>query len=453
MVDLRSRHRAARSIQGAGPWAAALPAAAAWTCCLVGVAAAHAGRVLRTAAFQYVVATAAAFLIFFARAPAAYVSPMFFTEDGPWSGMVLTRGAWETARHARGDYCVLGNVLLIRCGIAACRWTCGGDLFALPACLAVVSYLFFAAVASLPVLLLRRQLTPAFRWTAWLMACVMPMGIHSEPPWSGFEVLGRVSNVGFACLYAAFVLLWHRVTRVRTARAALPVDVGLFLCAATNPCCMAMLPAAAWPWLRRRPWPPLRRPGALVSLGLLAGCCLAFNGLPGSRAPYLATTSPAVGFHAAVEMGVARALLFPIAWPVYSRLSTPATLGAAAVAACRAAGRAARPRGRRRLPRAGLAAAAVAVHRLRRRPAGGHGPVGGGGPTVRRSPRPPQPSRSLREGRSTAVRQLAARAAPGRRGAIAGPSRIRVRHHPVAITRPSARQPWSCCRPWRAGRP
>ena len=92
------------------------------------------------------VATAAALLILFARAPAAVVSPMFFAEDGPWTGMVLTRGVWDTARHARGDYCVLGNAALIGCGIAACRWTCGGDVFSLPACLAVVSYLFFAAV-------------------------------------------------------------------------------------------------------------------------------------------------------------------------------------------------------------------------------------------------------------------------------------------------------------------
>lgn len=291
-------------------------------------------RVASSPLFQFLAATAVGAVILFARAPAAYVTPVLFAEDWPWTSMVKTRGFWDTALHARGDYHILGNVILIWLGLTLAEWF-HGDVFLAPRCLAVVSYGFFAAAAALPLLLLRRQLPAVFRWAAWLLACLMPLGIHSQPPWSGVEILGRSVNVGFVFLFIAFVLLWHRNTTVRSFAAAVPVDLGLLACTTTNPVCIPMLAAAAWPPVRRwlvdrTPAGVVVRDGAFVSLCLLGIACVAVNGLPVARPPHVGTPSPPVSFAAAVEMGVARGLLYPAVWPVYRRLSTTATLAIAA---------------------------------------------------------------------------------------------------------------------------
>lgn len=287
-------------------------------------------RVAATPLFQFLAATAFGAVILFARAPAAYVSPTLFAEDWHWTSLVETRGIMHTALHARSDYAVLGNALLIGVASVVAQVICD-DVFALPRCLAVTSYLFFAASFSLPVLLLRRQLGAGFCWAAWLLACTLPLGVET---WSGYEILGRAVNAGFVFLFIAFVLLWHRTTAVRSFAQALPVDAGLLVCTATNPMCIPMLAAAAWPvarrWLGGRERPAaLVREGAFISLCLLAVACVAVNGLPMAQRPHTAA-APAASFDAAVEIGVARGLLYPVVWPIYRHLSTWSTLALAA---------------------------------------------------------------------------------------------------------------------------
>ena len=192
---------------------------------------------------------------------------------------------WRTVAGA-----VTGAALQLGSASAVAQGLCD-DVFALPRCLAVLSCAFFAATFALPVLLLQRQLGTGFCWAAWLLACTLPLGVET---WSGFEILGRAVNVGFVFLYIAFVLLWHRTTAVRSFAQALPVDVGLLVCTATNPLCIPMLAAAAWPVARR--WlggraraATIVREGAFVSLCLLAIACVAVNGLPTARRPSMAT--------------------------------------------------------------------------------------------------------------------------------------------------------------------
>jgi hypothetical protein len=287
-------------------------------------------RVAAAPLFQFLVATAIGTVILFARAPAAYVSPLLFAEDWHWTSLVETRGVVQAAFRARGDYAVLGNTLLLGSASVVAQGLCD-DVFALPRCLAVLSYAFFAATFALPVLLLQRQLGTGFCWAAWLLACTLPLGVET---WSGFEILGRAVNVGFVFLYIAFVLLWYRTTAVRSFAQALPVDVGLLVCTATNPLCIPMLAAAAWPAARR--WlggraraATIVREGAFVSLCLLAIACVAVNGLPTARRPSMEAAPPA-SFAAAVEIGLARGLLYPLVWPIYRHLATWSTLALAA---------------------------------------------------------------------------------------------------------------------------
>lgn len=74
------------------------------------------------------------------------------------------------------------------------------------------------------------------------------------------------------------------------------------------------------------------RNGGFVCLVGLAVACVAVNGIPHSRPEYIGGESPVVGLDAAIEMGLARGLLYPLVWPWYRQLSTAMTLVVAAVA-------------------------------------------------------------------------------------------------------------------------
>ncbi len=314
--------------------------------------AADVGDVVRHPLFQYLAATAAALVLLFARAPVAGVMPELFAEDGAWTSSLHTRGFWETVFHGRrgSDYPVFGNVLLLWLGRQWCDLVHGGDLLHLAGDCARVSYLAFAAAISLPVLLLRRQL-PGVRLPAvWLLACFLPLGLHDRSP-SGFEILGRAANGGFLCLFIAFVLAWHRLANVRHRGAALATDVGLLACAATNPLCHAILPVTIWPSLAAAGQAPHRRlwqlpADRLFPWGLVTAVIfLVTVGMPAPQAKRLPVTAPPLTPEAIVEIGLARSMLYPVAWPVYRQLSTARTLLLALV--CAAVGwRLAQPRHR-----------------------------------------------------------------------------------------------------------
>lgn len=287
----------------------------------------------------YVAATTAAVVILFARAPRPWVIPQLFAEDGLWTSLLHTRGFWYAAFHGRpeSDYCILGNILLLEAG----RWWCalvhGGDPLELPRSCAWVSYLFYGAVFSLPVLLLRRRLPAAHLAALWLLACFMPLGIH-DASYSGFEILGRISNIGFACLFAAFLLVWYRNTATVAPAALVAVDAGLLLCVTTNPLAAVVLPAAAWPALRdvgrgTRSVAAVARDPAVISLFVLAAAGAGLCGLPNPWKIRPREPIPPLEVATVVELGVARNTLYPLLWPVYRHLSTGATLGALAVVA------------------------------------------------------------------------------------------------------------------------
>jgi hypothetical protein len=290
-------------------------------------------RVVTSPAFVFFVATAAAFVIFFARGPAAYLHPILYTEDGVWTSLIYRRGFWHALFHARPDYHVVGNVLALGMGMQACELFCAGNVLELPRCYAIISYLFFAMTVSLPILLLRSQLKPLHLLAVWLLGCFLPIGT------SGIEILGRISNIGYAFVYLGFVLVWYRNCVAKTRLAFVLADLGLLTCVATNPICFAILPATAWPSVvrfvrERRPLTEILRSPAVISLMVLALCSAAVLVKPllnkqRDNPPFPLTTA------VAVEMGVARNALFPLVWPVYEHLTTTTSLLAAtAVIAC-----------------------------------------------------------------------------------------------------------------------
>lgn len=291
-------------------------------------------RVLLHPFTAYLAATTAAVVVLFARAPRPYVVPQLFAEDGMWSSLVHTRGFLHAAFHGRpeSDYTILGNILLLEAGKAWCHLVHGGDPLEYARSCALVSYVFVAAVVSLPVLLLRHRLPPPFLAALWLAGCVLPLGIHDRT-FSGFEILGRVSNAGFVCLYAAFLLVWHRTTAAPRGARLAAVDLGLLACITTNPICAAVLPAAVWPqaravWRGRRTAADVARDPAVVGLVLLAAAAAGLCGLPNPWKIRPREPVPPLDVAGIVEIALARSTLYPVLWPVYRHLGTGLVLAA-----------------------------------------------------------------------------------------------------------------------------
>jgi len=302
----------------------------------------HVWHVVHGRAFAFCAATAAAFVVFFARAPGAWVTPMFFAEDRKWTSLLLTHGFWHTVFDARPDYAVFGNVAVLWTGVRLCDLFGGGDPLDIPRWQALASYALFAMVVSLPVLLLPGRLPRGTLPAVWALGVLMPLGIH-DASWSGFEILGRATNVGFAALPVAFLLLWVRLTPVAPRppwRTAL-LDAGLLACVATNPMCIVLVPVAAVPIVRslaaarsraalgavgRR----LARDPDAWSLGMLVvGALACSGGASAARGDGGLTLPP---FDRAVELGLARSMLYALTWPIYRWLNTDRTLLLAGIA-------------------------------------------------------------------------------------------------------------------------
>jgi hypothetical protein len=224
-----------------------------------------------------------------------------------------------------------------------CDLCAGGDPLQLARWQAVASYLAFALVVSLPVLLLRRRLPSPAILAVWLLGVFMPLGIHSGS-WSGYEILGRGLNVGFAALPVAFLLVWVRVTPhgPRSPLKTVLLDLGLLACVATNPVCTIVIPAAAWPFLARMwhagpghradAWRHLRADPALWSLAVLGLATLACNGIPSAGRGDTPTGAGPLDTDRLIEFGLARSFFSSLTWPVYHWLNTERTLLVAALA-------------------------------------------------------------------------------------------------------------------------
>jgi hypothetical protein len=202
-----------------------------------------------------------------------------------------------------------------------------GDPLQVPRCYALVSYLFFAAAFSSPVLLLRKRLSPQFLFLLWLLACLLPMGTSSGCP-SGFEIIGRISNIGYVCVFLAFILVWYRNTDASSRISFLLTDCCLGGCVTTNPLCLAIVPAAAWPLARdlvarRTSLRTIVRSPSLHSLIPLALLCL----LPAYRVVCSKPVDrgPAMSAEAAIEVGITRNILYPVVWPYYQRMNKDRT--------------------------------------------------------------------------------------------------------------------------------
>lgn len=259
--------------------------------------------------------------IAYLRNPVAMSDPTMFTEDGSWIASLYTRGALETYLHARPDYFVVANVLVLHLAKLIAEITGAGAL-EIPRIIAALSYLFYGFVAVLPAITLRGHLSVTGRILVALLIASIPVGV----PQSSAEIWGRASNIGFAFSFIAVLsLIWRETLRQEGRRWTIVPDLLILLSCATNPIAVPLvgLYLVYCPFTKGL-GAALREDGLLtVAVGLIT-ISVIFGVVSTPRSPEEASTSLSAG--GLVLSGLARPLLYPFLYPVYGRLDQGWTL-------------------------------------------------------------------------------------------------------------------------------
>src|SRR6185369_7509957 len=153
-----------------------------------------------------------------------------------------------------------------------------------------------------------------------------------------YEVFGRLANTGFAFFYLAVVLVWHRNRSTLYGWGLAATDALLWLCAATNPLTLALLPLLVLPYLSERTWRRLTpwqmvRQGSILGLIALAAACVpvVLAIVQGQSLPRIAPGP--ITRQYAIELTLARNILYPLVHPFYTKLTSKITLAVFAVVA------------------------------------------------------------------------------------------------------------------------
>jgi hypothetical protein len=274
---------------------------------------------LRSRAVLFTAAFAMCFLFLVIRTPYSFFQPTFFAEDGAdYFTEIAHRGFVAALARTHNGYFVFGNVLLSEIAFVVDRVFLSGDVRQIPWAMALVSGCYFALLATLPIFLLRSRIS-----TSWLL-CLAALLAGTPLGADDSVIIGRISNIGYSCVYLAVILLAYRIYERPSGVKMVLCDLVLFVCANTNPVVFPLLALAALPYANRigrgpRGWAELMRDRSLISLlllGAVATACLAALKPLGSR-DYLGGSFIWAN---AVEMLLAREMLYPLVAPIYSSL-------------------------------------------------------------------------------------------------------------------------------------
>lgn len=247
------------------------------------------------------------------RNPDPLVNPAMFTEDGSWTEFYFHLGAVQTFLRARPDYYVFGNIALLQAAMAANTVLIGDNIDHLPVFIAVVSFGFYAVSATFTALALRPYMGIGWRLLCVAAVVLLPMGGHMN------EILGRVSNVGFAFYVIATLALLLRLSlpRRRFSWSVLALDLLLLFCAFTNP--LAALPVllVAGLGLADR----AGRASANTYLLALFGLLSVVSTIAGLDTPLVERGQAVLTLDGLIVAGIARPLLYPFLFPYYEFLT------------------------------------------------------------------------------------------------------------------------------------
>jgi hypothetical protein len=183
-------------------------------------------------------------LIFYLRSPQAFHYTNFYAEDGTvMLNNIMQYGIVEGSLKLFNGYLVVGQYILV--DIAYGVYSLFGlHFYTLPKLMTIVSYMFLAFTATLPLLLFRRQLGVFWACALGILICLTPM------PISSFIIIGPIGNLKFAFMFWAVMFILFRNQHVHERKKTLIADIVLLLCVTTDVVSVALLPMTLWPYRR-----------------------------------------------------------------------------------------------------------------------------------------------------------------------------------------------------------
>ena len=277
------------------------------------------------------------FLLLLYRAPSPAFFPDLYAEDGQDYLVLLQvqdRGPVNAFLHVAltphdGIYLV-GNVLLAQLAIVLDRIAWKGDLADLPRAMSLVSYGFFAVVFGLTATVLRKRVGMVTVWLTCLWLCVLPLTRSPE------LVLGRISNCGLLAFYGALLIVLQRVLYTRSAANAVLCDILFVICVYSNPVVLLLAPflyarQLGEFWRKRTLQMSLAETISAICVLICCAICAVLSVRASVLTPATYMNTPFAWEHA-IELIVARFMLFPLIYPVYKWMSNLSILAIAAVA-------------------------------------------------------------------------------------------------------------------------
>lgn len=169
--------------------------------------------------------------IVFLRSAYNIIVPSIYAEDGSWTSLFIQKGLLYTLLHARPDYFVSGNILGLYTAYILNKIIFGYDIGNLPVFIAFVQYVFFSLTALLPVIVFRRHVNKFILILMWLSVLLVPLSFQ------GYEVFGKISNIGYLFYFIAFCLLFYRIVNrnILSKQQVILIDILLLICCTTNP--------------------------------------------------------------------------------------------------------------------------------------------------------------------------------------------------------------------------
>jgi len=214
-------------------------------------------NLLKSPLFWRIAASLFLFAVFsmwaYNRYPVYWDVPNFYAEDGTiFAQNVIDKGFWGALFTSFNGYFIFGVYLLEGLAFLLNDLFFDGSLLDLSKTLGLVSYLFWAFLCTLPVLLFWHDVKRKF----WLILLSVSLAVLPLP---GFNyAVFTVGNLKFAFMYIAFLLLIKRWRLPSNSRWVYAIDASLVICAFTNATVYLLLPFALLPYWPG--WKPLRAP-------------------------------------------------------------------------------------------------------------------------------------------------------------------------------------------------
>lgn len=254
-------------------------------------------------------------LVLYIRNPDPFIHQILYTEDGAWLGLAFSKGWLYTFFNAKEGYLVVGNFMLLWLAETSSKVLCGNQLVCLPQSIGIISLAFYAGLATFSFAVTRDVVSFSVRLLLFVVLLLLPLGDSSN------EILGRLSNIGYMFVLLSVLLVSYR-ERLEKTTSVYIVDAVLIISAATNPV-VTLLIVIYLSWRLYQSWGREWRRDLILFLGIcLVSMVAAYRMFSQDGSQVTGVLHP----ENLVEVGVARAILYPLIFPYYTTLSDFSTI-------------------------------------------------------------------------------------------------------------------------------